>query len=423
MKRPFLRTSPSCSRIGLLASWLSLSVYTNACLSAAVPPVPMTNRLGGEPSIRVGVLVNVARVSIGANRGMTMVVDGGAGAEMSRPVVLRFTGGAVAIDGEIVNIRDRVRFSAARRGEYITVDGIAYRGTVEVLASEAGLNVINVTDIEEYLVSVVGSELWSRRESDFAALQAQAVAARTYALRNAGRYRASGYDVRADVSDQAYAGVRAENSAAARAVRSTRGEVIVFDRELITAFYHSTCGRRTASPEEAFRTVRPRPYLQPVSDERPGQGYYNDLSPHFRWTVTWRGDELRRMLSETLPSVLGIDRASVTEIQDVAVHRTGPSGRVTELRVTTATGVVPVFGPDIRAVLRTPARGPLGSTAFTLSVEYQNGTVSQLVAIGSGLGHGVGLCQWGAVGRARSGQDYRTIVMTYYQGASIERWY
>jgi stage II sporulation protein D len=86
-------------------------------------------------------------------------------------------------------------------------------------------------------------------------------------------------------------------------------------------------------------------------------------------------------------------------------------------------GEIPVFGPDIRAVFATPAGRSLGSTAFQIEVERRGGRVERITASGAGWGHGVGMCQWGAVGRARAGQDASTIVTTYFPGTTLERWY
>jgi stage II sporulation protein D len=82
-----------------------------------------------------------------------------------------------------------------------------------------------------------------------------------------------------------------------------------------------------------------------------------------------------------------------------------------------------VFGPDIRQVFQTPAGQPLGSTAIDLTAVGREGTLERLVASGSGWGHGVGMCQWGAIGRARAKQNAREIVTAYFKGSRIEGWY
>jgi stage II sporulation protein D len=110
-------------------------------------------------------------------------------------------------------------------------------------------------------------------------------------------------------------------------------------------------------------------------------------------------------------------------ITNVAVSRTTESGRVGELRVVFERGDVRVPGPDVRAVLRPEPDRQLQSTAFQVSVTAGPDGVTRLIAVGSGSGHGVGVCQWGAIGRARAGQDYRRILNTYYPGTTVEKLY
>jgi stage II sporulation protein D len=202
-------------------------------------------------------------------------------------------------------------------------------------------------------------------------------------------------------------------------VQATRGQVLTYQGRPATVFFHSTCGYATASPAEVFRSVTGQPYLRSVSDRRPGGGDYCDISPRYRWRVEWDRATLTATLRRSLPAVLGIDPAAIDAVTDVRVAHTGPSGRPSEIRIRVGRGEIPVYGPDIRAVLRTPAGEPLGGSAFQLSTR-EDGT---LVAAGAGWGHGVGLCQWGAVGRARAGQSTRAIVLGYFPGASLTRWY
>src|SRR5207247_207919 len=155
-----------------------------------------------------------------------------------------------------------------------------------------------------------------------------------------------------------------------------------------------------------------------------GRGHsYCDLSPRFRWREEWDSAKLRAILSRTLPTVMHVGGDGLQRITDVAVSRTGPSGRVGELRIVFEHGDIRVPGPDVRAVLRPESGRLLQSTAFQLSVTRQDGQVTRLVAAGAGSGHGLGLCQWGAVGRARAGQEYRKILTTYFPGTTVERLY
>ena len=396
-----------------------------ALVAACGPPVPGPQPTGREPDVRIGLAVGVTGVSVGGE-GRTVASQRDDAAFRLAPgetVAVRPDGLAIAVDGGTGAGRyERLTFVSLDDARFVTVDGRPYRGVVEVFVAAGGVTVVNVLPLESYLIGVVNAEMGRRAPDEQAALESQAVVARTYALRNQGKSAANGFDLVAGVADQAYGGVASETGEGRDAVRATRGEVLTYAGELIVPFYHSTCGGSTAEPEEAFRTVRSVPYLAVVSD-RHGTGAYCDISPRFAWNVEWDGPTLRRILRHTVPSNVGVEAAAVDEIRDVRQRRTGRSGRTTELRVTVSGGEIPVFGPDVRAVLQTPDGRSLGSTLIRLTSEYRDGVVDQLRVAGLGWGHGVGMCQWGAVGRARAGQSARTILETYFPGAHVSRWY
>src|SRR5881398_324368 len=252
---------------------------------------------------------------------------------------------------------------------------------------------------------------------------AQAVVSRTFALRNRCRWEPQGFDTWADVRDQVYTGIAGETPEVWSALRATRGEVLRYDGQMIYAYFHSTCGFSTAAVDEAFKTAQGQPYLRPVSDAAGGGHYYCELSPRFRWRQEWDGAKLRAILSRTLPAMMNAGGGGLQRITDIVVTRTTSSGRVGELRIVFEHGDVRVPGPDVRAVLRPESGRLLQSTAFQLSVTRQDGQVTRLVAAGAGSGHGIGLGQWGAVGRARAGQEYRKILTTYFPGTTVERLY
>jgi stage II sporulation protein D (peptidoglycan lytic transglycosylase) len=309
--------------------------------------------------------------------------------------------------------------------QFAMADGRRYRGRFAVVRDASGLTLLNRVPVESYLAGVIGEELGPRRPDERQAMLAQAVVSRTFALRNRGRWETLGFDAWADIRDQVYRGVVGETPAVWDALRATAGEVLRFHGELVDAYFHSTCGFRTAGVDEAFKSARGRPYLRPVSDQRRGSGggYYCDISPRFRWREEWDATTLRAILSRTLPAVMNVGGDGLQRIRDLEVSRTSPSGRVEELRIVFERGDVRVPEPDVRAVLRPDVNRQLGSAAFQLSVTKDGGQVARLVATGAGWGHGVGLCQWGAVGRARAGQDYRAILATYFPGTSVERLY
>jgi stage II sporulation protein D len=103
----------------------------------------------------------------------------------------------------------------------------------------------------------------------------------------------------------------------------------------------------------------------------------------------------------------------------IGVRTRTASGRVGVIDVETDRGMFPLRGNDMRYVLRRPGGEILNSTYFSVEPEYRDGLVSRVTFRGQGNGHGVGMCQWGAIGRARTGQSFRTILGTYYPGTTV----
>ncbi|MFW6331607.1 MAG: SpoIID/LytB domain-containing protein, partial [Gemmatimonadota bacterium] len=278
---------------------------------------------------------------------------------------------------------------------------------------------VNLLELETYLLGVVPLEIGAGRPpEELAAVKAQAIAARTYAVRHMGRREELGFDFYGSVLDQVYGGLDAEDPVSSRAVRETRGEVLVHDDEPIEAFYHSTCGGRTAALEEVW-PGEPRPYLRSVSDRRPDGGWYCESSNRFRWTERWDDEALRATLTLALRS--RGHSGTVTAVEAVDVTDRTESGRAAEVRIRTNMGDELVHGDSIRRVLRPEPGRILNSTA--IRVETHGGPGTGLTVEGAGWGHGIGMCQIGAVGRARAGQTYREILRTYYPGTRIARLY
>ncbi len=405
----------------LLAGSAGIAVALATCAK----PGPL-RPVAGEPDVRVGIALGASQLRVRARGAVAALQDGRAVFRLAAdPIFLAPSGRGLTVAGATGSGHyETLSFAPLESTALVVVDGKAYRGIVEVFGRGGGLTAVNQVALEPYVAGVVSAEMGRRADGEHAALEAQAIVARTYFLGNRGKFAAEGYDLRATVTDQAYGGVDAETPEGWRAVRATAGLVLTYDGEPVAPFYHSTCGGSTASPPESFRTVRERPYLRAVSDRRPGGGDYCDVSPRYRWSVEWDGSQLRDILRRTAPAVLGIEASTVDEIRDVRVQRTGPSGRAVEVRVRVAGGEIPIFGPDLRATLLQPDGRMLGSTVFQLATNHAaDGAVRRVAAHGAGWGHGVGMCQWGAVGRARAGQDFETILTTYFPGAMVARWY
>jgi stage II sporulation protein D len=398
------------------------------------PPIAIPGPLGpAEPTIRVGLVVGAGTATVAGLAGLSVSDPSGARlAEIPAGEVWRVTvqgtgiamlapGGASSTPAEVVEI------GSTDPNAPVLLNGRPYRGTIIALRDRTGVTVVDRLPMESYLIGVVSAEMGRRSPQDQEALRAQAIVSRTFALRNLGRWQAQGFDLYATVADQVYGGAGTETPEGRAAVDATRGQVLTYGGAPIDAFFYSTCGGRTADGTEVFRGAD-RPYLRSVSDLADDGTAYCSLSPRFRWHEEWTGEALRATLQRTLPTLpagggstaVAID---VSEVRDVRVAYRTSSGRVGQLAVGLRRGDVLIDEPSVRQVLRPVSGEVLRSNTFTLTVSRGGGQVIRLAADGTGAGHGVGMCQWGAVGRSRAGQDHERILGAYYPGAVLERLY
>lgn len=150
------------------------------------------------------------------------------------------------------------------REAFLRVDGKPYRGFLDIYLNKNGrMTVVNELGTEEYLQGVVPAEISPITYPEFAALAAQAIAARTYALRNMGRFRSEGFDLTSDTRTQVYGGAAIEKEATNEAVRRTAGLAVYYKNKLIDAMYMSTCGGRTEDFSNVFDAPEV-PYLKSV---------------------------------------------------------------------------------------------------------------------------------------------------------------
>jgi stage II sporulation protein D len=291
---------------------------------------------------------------------------------------------------------------------------------VAFFGGDSGVLVVNVVRIDDYLRGVVPLEIGTRNAADSAAVQAQAVTARSYAYTRLADLSARQYDVTGGVFDQVYGGVEAETAVASEAVESTRTLVIKYAGRVVDAPYHSTCGGSTAAQSEIWRQ-RDAPYLQSVSDQIPGTGrFYCDGAPRFRWTRTLEAPVLNAALAQYLAAYTSVPGRAPGAARNITIGSRTPSGRVGTVTISTERGNFVVRGNDVRFVLRAPGGEILNSTYFSVeTISAADGSLARVVLRGMGYGHGVGMCQSGAIGRARAGQDFRTILRTYYPGTSV----
>ena len=280
---------------------------------------------------------------------------------------------------------ERVVRLGSMKGDLLVM-GSHYSGNINVWRGRNGLYIVNELPLEDYIKDVVAVEV--NKDWDMEALKAQAVVSRTYALYQKNFNGNRIYHIASSVIDQLYKGNN-HDIRIAYAVEATAGEVLTYNNSLIEAFYHSTCGGTTESPDEVFGINYP--YLKPVESDC-------DLSPYGVWERTISKDEIQESLK-------------VTEIQSIAIKSLTLTGRVKQLEILTDRGLTLMNATDFRKALgwkRIP------STSFHIS-RYNDSFVFE----GKGYGHGVGLCQWCALKMSREGKNYKEILSYFYPGTTI----
>jgi len=221
------------------------------------------------------------------------------------------------------------------------------------------------------------------------------------------------YDVKTDVSDQVYGGYSTERESTNRAVEETKNTVLLYSGDLAEMFYYSTCGGQTEASGNIFS--KDLPYLQSVRDGNPP---YCSINPGFSWTESYSGKDIISMLASA--GLIGNSNASFTSIE---IEDRFPSGRVKTLAVYYNDGSesnhAEINGQKIRSVIRSKTTGGiLKSLNFEIS-STGSGNWAEIKVIGKGNGHGVGLCQWGAIGQSRAGRNFKQILEHYFPGTKL----
>lgn len=397
-------------------------------------PQPATDAWKSTKSIRVGLAVAAGRLLVAGSESWTLrTLHGKEFASKRAGEALRIArdgGGKMGVyrEGEPAPFwtgaaGDTIVLVPSGRG-YAGWGGKWYRGTFRIYASQPdGLTLVNEVDMEGYLRSVLPNEIGSPPESDFEAVKAQAVAARSYTLSYLGRRAALGFDLYASVEDQVYGGIDRENAQSERALDATAGEVLLSEGAPVRALYSSACGGRTANVEDVWPWAW-TPYLRSVRDaDGENETPYCSISANYRWREEWNVGAFMTMLREYGPIEGGALAALAGDLMDVRVKSRSRCGRVQDLAITTTEGEWVIHGDRTRWGLRRPGQsGILRSSYFKIGmIRDVQGTPVRVVASGGGNGHGIGLCQWGAMGMSRAGKNYRAILRHYYKHTTVER--
>ena len=293
-----------------------------------------------------------------------------------------------------------------------------FAGTLEIRDNADGTQTaINTIDLEDYLCSVISSEM--NANSPMELLKAHAVISRSWAIRAMQKPNHEGYHVCADDHCQRYEGLKRMNERAVEAVRATAGQVLMYNDAVCDCRYYKCCGGRTEIWRTCWEDIDV-PYIQSVKCDyckspspkvlRLVLNDYDQETKDFRdWKVTYTAEEL----SEIVRTKSGIDFGDIIDL--IPLHR-GASGRIDSLKIV-GTKHTEIIGKELK-IRYWLSKSCLYSSWFEVekSLNIKHSTFN---LIGHGWGHGAGLCQIGAAVMASEGKKYEEILQYYYVGSRL----
>lgn len=304
--------------------------------------------------------------------------------------------------------------------------GQSYYGGLKVIARNGGMRLINEVGLEDYVAGVLPYEMspsWPQ-----AALQAQAVAARTYALYNMAQAKGQDYDVTPSTDYQVYKGSQGESANTRQAVRHTQGMVMTYGGQAINALFHSDGGGYTEDAVNVWGNNLP--YLKGVKD-------YSTHASTRSWLITTSRKDLESKLRAAGKNVGTLKKIELTPMKKAPMSTSdrGVSGRVKQATFIGSSKKITLTGEQLRSIFG------LKSTLFDFYVNHKPSVKERagrsyhtfskkndvVYILGHGWGHGLGLSQWGAYEMAQKApndnEHYKEILHHYYTGVSLEKWY
>lgn len=263
-----------------------------------------------------------------------------------------------------------------------------YRGEFEFLVDGAKVLPINLIRAEEYLYSVVPSEIGFSFPDE--AIKAQAVAARSYLYYSLKNKKFKLYDLEDSVTSQVYLGYDRESDKITKLINETENEVMLYEGKPINALFHSTSGGKTANSEDVWGSEIP--YLRAVNDKGNGA-----KSPRQNWSYSISKTEFSKKFGFTVKSI------KIVEKKDGRAKKVQLSGSSTKI----------IDGNTLRSKV---GYSKIHSTMLEISSDS-----SKFYFKGHGSGHGVGMPQWSAYGLAEKGKDYEEILKYFYTGIKVSK--
>ncbi len=375
------------------SSWFGWGLAGTALL-VCLAGLPRTGS-AAVPGVRVLVAEGRTALSVSSGGGLTITDATG-----QRILSQRGSGEAfrLLLHGSTVLIRETgvsAPLLIVWPGRFATVvlDGQAYRGRLEIQRLNGALAAVNVVELEEYLQGVLKDEIppgWPPE-----AAKAVAIAARTYAVYQMQQDPGGFFHLRATTASQVYGGATGEDPRSTWAVQATRGQILTFGGQPISAFYHACSGGGTEDALDVFG---------PNFDTVVGvKDHFSLTCPYALWVERLTAQQVERAL---LRAGFAIGRP--LRIQDLLRSRTG---RVLRLAVHHSLGTLILEGKRFREAL---GNDLIRSTDFEVRADAGGFTF-----VGRGWGHGVGLSQWGAKEMADLAYQHREILKYYYPLAEI----
>lgn len=298
--------------------------------------------------------------------------------------------------------------------DFIFLNNKKFRGKLILSRVKEKIGLINVLDFEEYLKGVLASEMGTKfDQSCFEALKAFAICARTFSVLKINQANQV-YDLRGDVKDQVYDGAAHESTLNNSAIEETKGLILTYQGSIAKIFYHSSCGGTTENIGNVF-SENNIPYLVSVND---GDNAYCKLSPNFNWKENYAHNKIVDFLFDKK-----LISSKDISIRDISIISKFPSNRIKEMTINIDDGKeIILTNKEIRNVFRRNDNGGiLRSLMFDLEISKEGSKVSSLTFVGRGSGHGVGFCQWGAIGQSKDGKDFKSILEFYFPSTKISK--
>ena len=270
------------------------------------------------------------------------------------------------------------------------------------------INIINKLPLELYLARVLAIEM-EPTHFTLEAMKAQAVVARTWALKNMRRHKKHGYNFCDSSHCQVYPGEDFVSKRCEQAIKMTIGQVITYKGHLAEAFYHSTCGGNTVFIEDVWDTPSLNYLIRTEDVWKPGNLTYCAASPFANWQIELSLYEVEKILKQ-----YKIIKAN-SKLKDIKLDFMNKSGQNKRLLLVLDKQKIKIAAMKFRNIInKKMVKNKILSNFFQIEV-----IAGKILIKGRGLGHGVGMCQWGARGMAQHGFQYREIIEHYFKGTSI----